>query len=147
MLKELKRIGWREWIGLPELGIERIAAKVDSGARTSALHARDIVLLPNGWVEFTAPLLKTQRSVSTWEGGGVRRVRARLVEERLVRSSNGHDEERPVISTAISVHGHEFLCEFSLTTRTRLRFPVLLGRSALSGRFLIDSSLPRTKKR
>jgi hypothetical protein len=145
MPKELERIGWREWISLPDLGIDRISAKVDTGARTSALHAQDVVLLADGWVEFTAPLLKTQRSVTGWERGGLRRVRARLVEERLVRSSNGQDEERVVISTAVLIHGHEFACEFSLTSRTRLRFPVLLGRSALRGKFLVDSSLPHSK--
>lgn len=140
----LQRIGWREWISLPDLGIERIAAKVDTGARTSALHARDVTLLPDNWVEFTAPLLKTQRRVEGWERGGLRRVRAKLVEERSVRSSTGHDEMRPVIRTALLIQGVLFDCEFSLTTRSRMRFPVLLGRSALRGRFLVDASVPKT---
>jgi hypothetical protein len=144
MAKRLPQIGWREWIGLPDLGIERIAAKVDTGAKTSALHARDVVVLPGGWVEFTAPLLVHQRHVEQWERGGVRRVRAPLVEERIVRSSNGEDEQRTIVKTTIVVQGIAFVCEFSLTTRTRLRFPVLLGRSAVKGRFLVNAALPRS---
>jgi len=146
MLEDLPRIGWREWISLPELGIERIAAKVDTGAETSVLHARDVVEVEPGWAEFTAPLLRSQLEMDDWETGGVRRVRARLVDQRIVRSSNGRDERRPVIETALVLGGEEFVCEFSLTSRSRLAYPVLLGRSALRGRFLVDLSLPRPEE-
>jgi hypothetical protein len=143
-------VGWREWICLPELGVDRIAAKIDTGARTSVLHARDVVLLEDeqgAFVEFTPPLLRRQASVERWQTGGVRRVRARLVDERIVRSSSGGDERRYVIRTLVQIRGISFECEFSLTNRGKLRFPVLLGRSALRGRFLVDVSRPRTKAR
>jgi hypothetical protein len=143
MPDDLPRIGWREWISLPALGIDRIAAKVDTGAKTSVLHARDVIELDSGWIEFTAPLLRTQRNLGEWEKGGVRRVRAELVDRRRVRSSNGGDELRWVIRTPLVLRDTEVFCEFSLTTRARLKFPVLLGRSALSGRFLVDAALPR----
>lgn len=142
MPKKLVQIGWREWIGLPSLGIERIAAKVDTGARTSALHAREITWVEPGFVEFTAPLLRRQRFVGEWQRHGIRRVRAPLVEERHVRCSSGEEELRPIIRIPILVSGLEFECEFSLTTRDQLRFPVLLGRTALRGRFVVDASRP-----
>lgn len=150
MTRALPRVGWREWISLPDLGIERIAAKVDTGARTSVLHARDVVRLEAGgstFIEFTPPLLRHQERVQTWEKGGVRRVRAALADERIVRSSTGSDEHRYVVRTNVELGGESFECEFSLTTRARLRFPVLLGRSALRGRFLVDVNRPRTRKR
>lgn len=139
--KGLPLISWREWISLPELGITRIAAKVDTGAKTSALHARDVVAHTGGWVEFTAPLLNWQSHMDRWDARGVRRVRARLVENRLFRSSNGQDEERFVVCTPVSLRGVEFVAEFSLTTRSRLSYPVLLGRSALEGRFWVDAAM------
>lgn len=150
MVRALPRIGWREWIGLPELGIERIAAKIDTGARTSVLHARDIVRLEDDdgpFIEFTPPLLRRQDRVQSWETGGIRRVRAALVDERIVRSSSGKDERRYVVRTSVEVRGESFECEFSLTTRARLRFPILLGRGALRGRFLVDVARPRLATR
>lgn len=143
-------VGWREWVCLPELGVDRIAAKIDTGARTSVLHARDIARMEDeegAFVEFTPPLLRRQESVERWQTGGVRRVRARLVDERIVRCSSGRDEQRYVIRTPIEIRGVSFECEFSLTNRGKLRFPVLLGRSALRGRFLVDVSRPRTTQR
>lgn len=143
------RIGWRTWLSLPELGIERIAAKVDTGARTSVLHARDVVRVQGPgppFIEFTPPLLRRQDRVQTWETSGIRRVRAALIDERIVRSSSGKDETRYVVRTRVELCGDSFECEFSLTNRARLRFPLLLGRSALRGRFLIDVTRPRTTK-
>lgn len=134
-------VGWHEWLALPELGIERIAAKLDTGARTSALHARDIVRIEENGVafaEFTAPLLRHQKNFESWHKGGVRRVRARLVDERIVRSSNGDEEHRWVVGTTFSLGGLLFESELSLTNRTGMRFPMLVGRTALRRRFLVD---------
>lgn len=150
MARARPRVGWREWIRLPDLGIERIAAKVDTGARTSVLHGRDIVRIdgPEGAaVEFTPPLLRHQDRVQTWQSGGVRRVRAKLVDERIIRFSSGEEEFRYVVMTSVELLGELFDCEFSLTTRARQRFPVLLGRSALRGRFLVDVARPRGPSR
>ncbi|HSC88180.1 MAG TPA: RimK/LysX family protein [Polyangiaceae bacterium] len=132
-------LGWREWLALPELGIERIAAKIDTGARTSALHARDMVVVHTEqgmMAEFTPPLLRHQ-SGANWPGGGVRRVRAPLVDERIVKSSNGDEEPRWVIRTEFVLGGLTFTSELSLTNRAGMTFPVLIGRQALRRRFLV----------
>ena len=134
-------LGWREWLALPDLGIHRIAAKIDTGARTSALHARDMVVVhtDEGMVaEFTPPLLRHQGDADVWPLGGVRRVRAPLVDERIVRSSNGEEEPRWVIRTAFTLGGIEFESELTLTNRSGMRFPVLIGRQALRTRFLVN---------
>jgi hypothetical protein len=136
-------LGFHTWLAMPELGIERIAAKVDTGARTSALHARDIKRIDEGgsaWVEFTPPLFRIQTELASWESGGVRRVRAALVDERLVKSSMGMQESRFFVRTWVLLQGQSFETEFSLTSRAEMRFPVLLGRSALRGRFVVDVS-------
>lgn len=136
-------LGWHEWLALPELGIHRIAAKIDTGARTSALHARDIIMIPGGpgegmWAEFTPPLLRRQSDSAAWLRGGVRRIRAPLIDERIVRSSNGKEEPRWVVRTSFVLGELEFKSELTLTNREGMRFPVLIGRQALRGRFLVD---------
>lgn len=139
----LLRVGWHERVRLPDLGIEQAFAKLDTGADSSTLHARDIVIREDGatrFVEFTAPLLRRQESCQEWPGGGVRRVRAPVADERIVRSSNGEDEARIVIRTTLILGELAFEARFSLTSREGLRFPLLLGRDALAGRVLIDSS-------
>ena len=136
-------VGWHERVSLPDLGIEAAFAKLDTGADTSTLHARDIAVVegPDGRrAEFTAPLLRNQTNCESWPGGGVRRVSAPVVDQRVVRSSNGEDEERPIIETRAVLGGLEFLARFSLTNREGMRFSVLIGRDALAGRFLVDSS-------
>lgn len=135
--------GWHEPVALPDLGIERAFAKLDTGADGSVLHARDVRLVEGSMpqmVEFTAPLLRRQESCKDWPGGGVRRVRARLIERCVVRSSNGDDETRYVIATRLVIGSLDFEAEFSLTAREGLRFPILIGRDALSGRLLVDSA-------
>jgi hypothetical protein len=133
-------LGWREWLGLPDLGIERIAAKIDTGARTSALHARDMVVVHTEqgmMAEFTPPLLRSQQGPG-WPTNGVRRVRAPLVDERIVRSSNGTEEPRWVIRTEFVLGGLTFQSELTLTNRAGMRFPMLIGRQALRRRFLVN---------
>ena len=133
-------VGWHERVSLPQLGIESAFAKFDTGADGSSLHARDIVILHDeGCVEFTAPTLRRQSSCLSWPGGGVRRVRAPLVDTRIVRSSNGEEAPRPVVRSLFALGGSEFEVDFSLTSREGMRFPILIGRNALQGRFLVDS--------
>jgi hypothetical protein len=128
-------IGWREWIALPELGIQTIKAKVDTGARTSALHASQIRYLRKTqgetWISFVVtsqlkPHARTQR------------VRARLVERRQVRSSLGHATLRPVIRTVIQLGMRRWPVEITLVNRDPMGFRMLLGRQAVRRRFLID---------
>lgn len=128
-------VGWREWLALPELGIERIKAKVDTGARTSALHAVNVRPFDrNGeqWVSFVA------------RPGGPRdrnqvRCEARARGIRKVRNSGGDVEQRYVIVTPLEMGGRRLDVEITLTNRTEMGHEMLLGRSALQkGRFLVD---------
>lgn len=134
-------VGWHEAIALPDLGIERAFAKIDTGADTSTLHANNVRIVGQGQsrhVQFTPPLLRRQSSCKAWPEGGVRHVTAPLVEERTVRSSMGQDERRVIIRTTLVLGPHRIEAHFSLTNRDGLRFPLLIGRDALAGRALVD---------
>lgn len=127
-------VGWREWVSLPALGIRRIKAKVDTGARSSALHAYDIRYVRRGGrriVKFRVhPLQKDSRTVVEAEG--------EWVEERRVRSSSGTETVRPVIRTVLELGGERWPMELTLTRRDAMGFRLLLGRQALKGRCLVD---------
>lgn len=127
-------IGWREWLALPDLGVDAIKAKVDTGARTSALHAFDTEIeVRDGdrWVRFCVHPIQC-------DDDHVIETRARLVEERSVRSSNGRMEDRPVIATTVELAGVRWTIELTLTRRDEMGFRMLLGREALRGRFVVD---------
>ena len=127
-------LGWREWLSLPELGIEHIKAKVDTGARTSALHA--FFLEPfhrdgEDWVRFRIhPLQKNDALVVESE--------TRVIDQRSVRDSGGHAENRYVIETTILIGEQQVTAEMTLTDRESMLFRMLLGRTALKGRFSVD---------
>jgi hypothetical protein len=127
-------IGWREWISFPDLGVRAIKAKIDTGARTSALHAFDIHRFRRRgkrMVRFKVhPLQKNSRET-------VEAV-APLVDERTVRSSAGHEQHRPVILATISFNGESWPIEVTLTSRDTMGFRMLLGRQAIRGRFSVD---------
>lgn len=123
-------IGWREWVGLPDLGLAALKAKIDTGARTSALHAHSIERLGRRVRFSVCPHQRDDTSIVTAE--------ADLVGEREVRSSSGETELRPVVRTQIVLGGHRFDAEFTLTNRALLGFRVLLGREALRRRFVVD---------
>ena len=126
-------VGWREWVRLPDLGIARIKAKIDTGARTSALHAKSIVAFERAgepWVRFD---LSGEDAGAPWH-------EARIVDHRSVRSSNGGTEVRPVIRTAFGLAGsRDWSVEITLTNRERMDLPLLVGRQALAGRVLVDA--------
>ncbi len=131
--KDLVAIGWREWVSFPELGIETIKAKIDTGARTSALHASNIrISKRTNEVTFTIHPAQRHRNP-------VINATAELVEERLIKSSNGETTQRPVIKTKLKIGKKSYFIELTLLNRDLMGFRLLLGRCALKKRFLVDS--------
>lgn len=127
-------LGWREWVSLPDLSIDHIKCKVDTGARTSALHAFFVEsLIENGVqrVRFGIRPFQDDPSIE-------RICQADVLEERIVADSGGHRERRFVIETTIEVSGASFPAEVTLTDRETMRFRMLLGRTALCDRFHVD---------
>ena len=128
-------LGWREWLELPDLGIPRIKAKLDTGARSSALHAYEVEThdRPEGpVVRFKVHPLQRSTMVTVV-------AEAPLLEERWITSSNGHRALRPVILTHVSLGGESWPIEVTLTARDEMGFRMLLGRQALRRRFLVDA--------
>ncbi len=128
-------IGWREWVGLPNLGIEAIKVKVDTGAKTSALHAYDIEEYTVGRVEMV------RFKVHPHQRDTKRAIRAvaPLVDRRTVRDSGGKKTLRPVILTEIRVGDMSWQIELTLINRDEMGFRMLLGREALKGHLLVNS--------
>mgnify|MGYP001818341843 FL=1 len=127
-------LGWREWVSLPGLGIDRIKAKIDTGARTSALHAFDVRLVEDNdkkLVKFCIhPEQKNLDKVIECE--------AVLLDEREVKDSGGHSENRYVIETDILIGSQLHTAEVTLTNRDSMGFRMLIGRTAMKGHYLVD---------
>ncbi|HVS13862.1 MAG TPA: ATP-dependent zinc protease [Thermoanaerobaculia bacterium] len=140
MASRLKRprpqpvVGWREWVELPGLGDFRIKSKVDTGARSSSLHAYDLEIVERDGVELVRfvvhPLQKDVRTTVECE--------APLLERRWVRSSNGVRQRRPVIRTELRLAGQTWPIDLTLTARDVMGFRMLLGREAIRRRFVVD---------
>lgn len=132
--RPLLTIGWREWISLPNLGIMQIKAKIDTGARSSALHAFNIKIFEeNDKQRVRFKIHPVQRdTINTVI------AEADLLEWREVRNSGGKAELRPVVVTAVELMGKQWPIELTLTNRDAMGFRMLLGRQAIKGRFLID---------
>ncbi|MEP4378050.1 MAG: RimK/LysX family protein [Alphaproteobacteria bacterium] len=133
---EIPIVGWREWVGLPDLGIDPIKAKIDSGARTSAIHAfRERVTFEKGTPHVAFMVRPGQR-------GKVAPVEcvAEIRDERVIKSSTGHKQVRYVIETGLSLGGRVWPIELTLADRDPMGFRMLLGRQAIRGRCLIDTS-------
>ena len=131
---DLPVLGWREWLALPDLGIEHIKAKVDTGARTSALHA--FLVTPfqrdgSEWVRFNIhPWQRNSRDVVECE--------AAVKDRRIVTDSGGHKESRYVIETTIALGNKGWSAELTLTDRDTMQFRMLLGRTSLEDHFLVN---------
>ncbi|AMW30386.1 MULTISPECIES: ATP-dependent zinc protease family protein [Oscillatoriales] len=135
MLNKQQRdvIGWREWLALPDLGVSAIKAKIDTGARSSAIHAFDVHHFGDEderMVEFKMHP-KQRNSTETVT------ATAKVLDQREVRNSGGHSEERIVIVTTAQLRGHEWQIELTLTNRDVMGFRMLLGRAAVRERFLV----------
>jgi len=127
-------LGWREWCDLPVLGLPKIKAKIDSGARTSALHAFNI-----------KPFTKDGKPMVGFDVHPIQRnddycvhCEAELVDRRLIRSSNGEKELRCVIKTPCHIGNRAWNIELTLTNRASMRFRMLLGREALRHHAVVD---------
>ena len=127
-------VGWREWVEFPEFSGARVKAKVDTGARTSAIHAEKIRLVSRDGTDRVAFVLhpnQDDRDLAV-------PCEAPLVERRVITDSGGHEEERYVISALVQLGEHVWPIELSLTDRDTMGFRMLLGRTALDERFLVQ---------
>lgn len=127
-------LGWREWLMLPGLGIESIKAKIDTGARSSALHTFELQTFEENGVASVRFLIHPyQHDLSI-----VKECTVALADERNVTDSGGHTELRPVIVTPVALGGITKDVEITLTNRENMKFRMLLGRTAMHGAFVVD---------
>jgi hypothetical protein len=127
-------IGWREWVALPVLGVHNIKAKVDTGARSSTLHAFNLERFERdglAMVRFQAHPIQRNDDYTV-------AAEAALLEDRVVRNSGGQTELRPVIKTLVQVGNAQWVIELTLTNRDQMGFRMLLGRQAVRRRYLVD---------
>jgi hypothetical protein len=132
--KETPAIGWREWVRLPELGDALVKAKVDTGARTSTLHAFDVTEVDREGERRVAFAFHPNQDDEETEI----RAEAPLVDRRNVTASNGQTELRYVVATEVVLDEEPIAIELTLTRRDAMGFRMLLGRHALRGRFIVD---------
>ncbi len=126
--------GWREWVSLPDLGVDWIKAKIDTGARTSSLHAFDIQEFERdgeAWVRFRVkPWQDSQEDAVI--------VESPIHDRRAVRSSSGHAQERLVVQLMIRLVDREVMAEVTLSNRDEMGFRMLIGREALRRGYVVD---------
>ena len=130
----LTLIGWREWLALPQLGIPAIKAKIDTGARTSSLHTfslEEFSLNGRRMIRFGIHPLQKRKDIDLF-------CEAPLVDRRRVKDSGGHIEKRYVIRTRVVLGRIRWPIDITLTNRDSMLFRMLLGRTAVEKRFLID---------
>ena len=133
-MKNKLLVGWQEWCALPDLHIPAIKAKVDTGAKTSSLHAFDIQpyrKMNKKHVKFSIHPLQNNDNLRIT-------AKARVIDERDVVSSNGHKEHRYVIATTLELGDYAWDIELTLSNRDPMKFRMLLGREALAGQVIVD---------
>ncbi len=127
-------LGWREWASLPEIGIAAVHAKLDTGARSSALHVVDMETfqrLDREWVRFWV-------DPDPRKPDFIVKCEALVADERLVRNSGGKGQIRVVIRTGLEIAGRAWPIDLTLTGRSQMRFRMLIGREAMRDRILVD---------
>ncbi len=134
--KSLQLIGWREWLTLPDLGVAHIKAKVDTGARSSALHAKSIKVFHRQGKEFVRFMLYPHQDNTNFSIN----CEAAVIDKRTVTDSGGHEEQRFLIQTSVTLGDEQWQIAVSLTNRKRMGFRMLLGRKALENLYLVDVS-------
>lgn len=125
MIRKMREIGWREWVALPAFDLPQVKAKIDTGARTSAIHASDIaVKTVNGktWVAFT---------ILDLEDDDEKRVEAEILDRRAIKNTSGIEEERIIVKTILQIGDVETEIELSLADRDNMTFPLIIGRTAI----------------
>jgi len=130
-------VGWREWVALPDLGIPAVKAKIDTGARTSALHAFELETFSEKGqrkVRFGIHPLRKRKRLALM-------CTADVLDERVVSDSGGHREMRLGIRTPLRTGVREWPTELTLTNRDTMLFRMLLGRTAMAGRICVDPSV------
>jgi len=131
-VKNKINLGWREWLALPELGIQHIKCKIDTGARTSTIHADFIQAdTASGIVRFGIPSNNNTTSAQII-------CEEEIVDQRKITDSGGHPEIRYVIRTPVTIAENSWPIEITLTNRDNMRFKMLLGRTAMKGRLQVD---------
>lgn len=135
-MTDFPQVGWREWVTFPDLDLPPVKAKVDTGARTSAIHAYDVRREDRDgqpWAVFEVhPHQRDDQTSLT--------IAAPIVDERAITSSNGEVEDRLVVTMRIALGQHEHDIEVTLTNRDSMGFRMLLGRTAVAGAALVDPS-------
>ena len=129
--------GWREWVGLPEVGVSWLKAKIDTGAQTSALHTTSVEEFERDgadWVRFT---------VHPWQDSDLDEVVVErpVFDRRTIRSSSGHAQDRLVVLMDVSLCGRTTTAEVTLTSRDEMVFRMLIGRELLRKGYVVDSAL------
>lgn len=127
-------LGWREWVALPDLELASIKAKVDTGAKTSCLHAFNLEPFEKDGESWIKIWLHPNQDDNETE----HQCEAKIVDQRSVRDSGGHEEIRYVVETTLKLAGHSFPIELTLTNRDSMKFRMLLGRQAMLERFIVD---------
>ncbi len=134
--KKLLIMGWREWVSLPDLELPTIKAKIDTGARTSALHAFAV----RPFFENDQRRVEFQIHPKQRDNGFIVTCIANIIDQRIVTDSGGHKEDRWVIQTDLRIGPHQWPIEMTLTSRDDMKFRMLVGRNAIKRRALVDSS-------
>lgn len=128
--------GWREWGQLPDLGLEKIKVKLDTGAKTSALHAFDLSTFTHmgaEWLRFDVHPFQDNDNIT-------HTCTCPIVDYRWITSSTGHSQKRFIIQTTLKLGEYSSLIDISLANRDEMGFRMLIGRNALKGQILVDSS-------